>query len=461
MSGSVLATTAKRLQCVLAAWVIWIAQSGSGWADPWPTYRHDNRRSGVTVETIETPLQERWVWQSQHLPQPAWSGPAKWDAWSGNRGLQSMRNFDPCFYVTVDDQHVYFGSSVDDAVHALRVADGTERWAYITGAAVRLPPTISDGKVYFGSDDGAVYCCDAQTGELIWTRKASDRTKRIISNRKIISLWPVRTGVLVHDHRATFAGSLAPWEPSYFFTVDAGDGSMAAEGCYMRTLDDVTLQGALLASEQRIYVPQGRAAPLAIDRDSGKLRGTIGSAGGVYCILSAEDQLVAGPPDQKSDEDQMRIADASSDQSLVSFAGANRILLDGRDAYLMAEGKLRKLDYRCYVDAQSEIAEATALIKAEPSQGPAARATILKAEAAIQQAWSWAMASEPPLEIIKAGDSLVLGFDGGVRVVRASDGEEVWRTSVIGAAYGLAVASGRLYVSTDRGHIYAFGAARQ
>ncbi len=197
--------------------------SGDLLAQSWPTYRHDNRRSGVTKAELRFPLTEQWVWKSPQPPQTAWTGPAKWDAYSGNEGLQSMRNFDPCFYVTVDDQSVYFGSSVDDAAHALDVATGTERWVHFTGAAVRMPPTISEGRVYFGSDDGTANCCDAKTGKLEWQLFAAPNKKRIASNRKIISLWPIRTGVLVDDGKATFAASLVPWQPSLLWTVEAFD----------------------------------------------------------------------------------------------------------------------------------------------------------------------------------------------------------------------------------------------
>ena len=69
-------------------------------AEDWPTYRHDSRRSGVTEEALTFPLKPAW----QHrggTPRPAWRGPAKWAAFSANNGLQSMRNFDPCYFVTV------------------------------------------------------------------------------------------------------------------------------------------------------------------------------------------------------------------------------------------------------------------------------------------------------------------------------------------------------------------------
>ena len=81
---------------------------GDGTETAWTTYRHDNRRSGVTTSSLEFPLVSQWIHRSPLPPQMAWTGPAKWDAYSGNSGLQSMRNFDPCFYVTSDGQSVFF-----------------------------------------------------------------------------------------------------------------------------------------------------------------------------------------------------------------------------------------------------------------------------------------------------------------------------------------------------------------
>ena len=95
-------------------------------ANDWPTYRHDNRRSGVSQEQLPVQLKEAWVYKSSAPPQTAWSGPAKWDAYSGNKDLQSMRNFDPAFFVTSVGKDVYFGSSVDNAVHCLDAGTGKE-----------------------------------------------------------------------------------------------------------------------------------------------------------------------------------------------------------------------------------------------------------------------------------------------------------------------------------------------
>lgn len=45
---------------------------------------------------------------------------------------------------------------------------GTERWSCRTGGPVRSAPTVVDGTVYVGSDDGSLYAVDAATGRQKW-----------------------------------------------------------------------------------------------------------------------------------------------------------------------------------------------------------------------------------------------------------------------------------------------------
>jgi outer membrane protein assembly factor BamB len=58
--------------------------------------------------------------------------------------------------------------------------------------------------------------------------------------------------------------------------------------------------------------------------------------------------------------------------------------------------------------------------------------------------------------LILAGDTLFAGATDKITAYDSATGEVVWETAVDGAAHGLAVANGRLFVSTDKGLIYAF-----
>ena len=80
-----------------------------GHCDDWPSFRHDSSRSATTKESLPTAeLVPAWTYQSPHPPQPAWAGPAKWDAYARIRDLSSMRNYDSVFHVAVVGDSLYF-----------------------------------------------------------------------------------------------------------------------------------------------------------------------------------------------------------------------------------------------------------------------------------------------------------------------------------------------------------------
>lgn len=58
---------------------------------------------------------------------------------------------------------------------------------------------------------------------------------------------------------------------------------------------------------------------------------------------------------------------------------------------------------------------------------------------------------------VGAKDVRIGGGRGRVAIFREQDGKQIWSAAVEGTAWGLAVADGRLLVSTDAGLIYAFG----
>jgi outer membrane protein assembly factor BamB len=57
---------------------------------------------------------------------------------------------------TVADGVVYVGSN-DGRVYSLRAADGTVRWSVSTRGDVTASPAVVDGTVFIGSLDGGVY----------------------------------------------------------------------------------------------------------------------------------------------------------------------------------------------------------------------------------------------------------------------------------------------------------------
>jgi len=459
------------------AFFVWAAAPVWVQAEDWPTYRHDNRRSGVTSESLSVPLQKTWEYGSTEVPQTAWAGPAKWDSYANIRKLKSMRNFDPVFHVTAVGSHVFFGSSVDDAVHCLDGATGQEKWVFFTNAPVRVPPAFHDDKLYFGSDDGCVYCIDAHTSELAWTYQAAPDDRKIPVNGKLTSQHPCRTGALVQDAKVYFAVSLLPWEETYVCALDAASGTASGNGFYRRKYDQMAAQGPMLASATKLYISQGRQAPLAFERGSGNRLKSLGGSGfgGVFGLLTEDSILVHGHGQNHRGEGELRFFTGQQQDRLVTFPRATSIVIHQGIVYLYADGKLQAFDRNTYLGLQGKIRELQLQQKelAEKKKklaadAPAAeRATLSQqldsaaAEIAVLQdklpsSFLWRVPCNCPYELILAGQTLFAGGEGQVVAHDLRTGNELWKASVAGRAYGLAVSDGKLLVSTDLGRIVCF-----
>ncbi|UCF14956.1 MAG: PQQ-binding-like beta-propeller repeat protein, partial [Phycisphaerales bacterium] len=68
----------------------------------------------------------------------------------------------------------------------------------------------------------------------------------------------------------------------------------------------------------------------------------------------------------------------------------------------------------------------------------------------------WRVRSDCDAELILCGNMVVAGGQDKISLFNRNNGQMVWGTKVEGLARGLAVANGRLYVSTDEGRIYCF-----
>ncbi|MHC4517234.1 MAG: outer membrane protein assembly factor BamB family protein [Planctomycetota bacterium] len=144
-------------------------------ADPstadWPTYRHDPARSGCTPATVPATLTQVW---SRKL--------------AGK--LSRLTAANGKIYVAAVDRHT---------VHTIDAATGRPGWSFTAGGRIDSPPTISRGRVYFGSHDGFVYCLREQDGALVWKFLAAPREAVLLADDQPESVWPVHGSVLVRD----------------------------------------------------------------------------------------------------------------------------------------------------------------------------------------------------------------------------------------------------------------------
>ena len=116
-------------------------------------WRRDAGRTAESPEALPEDLHEQWT---HDLPTPA-------PAYRAER-----LRFDEGPEPVVADGRVFVSSSRNDSVIALGLADGNELWRIHVGGPVRFAPVASDGKLWFGSDDGYLRCVDAANGKELW-----------------------------------------------------------------------------------------------------------------------------------------------------------------------------------------------------------------------------------------------------------------------------------------------------
>ena len=248
----------------------------------WPTYQQDTRRSCISQDNLKTPLNLQWKYQAAIAPKPAWADPAKTDYWHREANLKPRVVFDKAYHVISVDNKVYFGSSADDKIYCLDANTGAEIWSYFTSGPVRLAPTYSNGLLYTGSDDGVVYCHNADSGELVWKINTAEGKRFIPGNERMISISPIRTGVLVDDGTAYFCSGMFPNEGVDLFAVNADNGKVI----WKKSDLGISPQGYLLASEENIYIPTGRTTPKIFSRKDGEYIGSFAGNGASGCALA-------------------------------------------------------------------------------------------------------------------------------------------------------------------------------
>ncbi|MHC4586957.1 MAG: outer membrane protein assembly factor BamB family protein, partial [Planctomycetota bacterium] len=228
----------------------------------WPTRLYDIRRGGTTPEQLILPMVEEWNHKTIP-PSPAWSESPAFDGQT-QPNLKPRQNFDVCFDIVVADNLAYFGSSNTGAVTCLDVKTGKTLWTFVTDGPVRLAPHLAYGKIYVGSDDGYAYCLDAVNGSLIWKDRAGPDDRMLWGNGRLISIWPVRSSILVDGDSVFWTAGLFPREGMYVCKRNALNGT----GGWTKPAPRPS-QGYLVAGSNTLYAPGGKGYPIAYNLNTG------------------------------------------------------------------------------------------------------------------------------------------------------------------------------------------------
>lgn len=382
-------------------------QSASGNSGDWPTYRHDARRSGATLQALPTKLKQLW---SASVTDESSSADTEWELRIGNRITAPV----------VTSGKVFVAWPEAHRLVALNAASGQKQWQFTAGGRIDTPPTIHDGLCLFGSHDGWVYCLRVSDGRLVWRHRAAPSIRRIIAFGQLESATPVAGTVLVQNGLAFVAAGRAPdadggiqvlaMEPhsgKIVWSEIVGDG-------YIGQSDYLVGDGTHVYLSNRRFDPKTGKSEF-VNKDNSWLRG--GKAG----LLET----------------------SWTRMSLALRKGIHDWSYSGTTGHLLSFTDSDIIGFRSTWTA-GELFSTGDNKWSVPTQQP------LQVEALV--AGSNAVAVAGPIN----RDDNSAGF---VRIVAASDGASIdeFRVPSPPVVDGLAAASGRIYVSTRAGTLTCLG----
>jgi len=142
----------------------------------------------------------------------------------------------------------------------------------LTGRAVRVRVLYEkgatrpyDARSYFGSDDGYVYCLSAEDGSVIWKFSAAPKDQRVLGHGRMISLWPVRSGVLLDGGIAYVAsGCFPPRSVPLRLGMRKRRELWRNDSCGEDPKVESPRKATSSPLRRRLYAPMGRVSPAAL-----------------------------------------------------------------------------------------------------------------------------------------------------------------------------------------------------
>ena len=460
----------------------------------WPQWRHDANHTANSPADLSTNLYLQWTRQYSQRVQ-VWDDPLNHD----------LMPYDKVFEPVVLGERMFIGFNDRDKVVALDIRTGRQLWEFFTDGPVRLPPAAWEGKVYFVSDDGHLYCVRAEDGALVWKFRGGPSARKALGNGRVISAWPARGGVALRDGQVYFTASIWPFMGTFIYALDAATGRVVwvndgTGAQYIKqphsapAFAGVAPQGPLVATRDILLVPGGRSVPAGFDRRTGlflfyQLEDNGKGNGGSFVAASEKEFFVHTRErgTRNFDLKTGRKGGSTISEPVITtnhfYSAQPCSFLQA--AVLEAEQKLvvaRLAEYDAQMDvARSEDEGSKSGYKNNTNALASATRKVVKAEAevakkleqlgtnhvgcVIQEAGSdkkprWELPVDGTGDIIKVGNRL---YAAGTNIILGlnlrSDKKPrlVWSNAVDGRVLRLLAANGMLFAVTLDGRIMAFG----
>lgn len=428
---------------LLAALPLLVSSSSSSFAADWRTYRGDAQRTGYSADALPEKLIESWKFTPSTAPQPAWHTRERKPH---DRDQRLRRQFDMVFQPIVVGGTLYFGSSADDQLYAIDAATGRLKWTYFTDGPIRVAPASWLRGVYVTSDDGFLHCVDGATGELRWKLHGAPQQDQVLGNGRMISRWPCRGGAAIANGIVYFAAGVWPSEKTYVVAAAARTGKVlwrySNEAADPKNSNDVQFkfvsQGHLAVSNDKLVVPTGRISSYYFNSSNGKF------------LHGAEDFLAYGDPivvDEIVFHKSFRYPSTIARESATNAkaAGTGLHMAASRDFIFSTNHRSANIEGQPRPD-EPLYAESTGR-KGERVKKRTLPAVTLKLGKEIKDVY----------ELICCRNRVIAACGTELVVVDIA-GKMQQRFKLDSPAWGLAVADGRLFASTEKGTIYCFSA---
>src|SRR5689334_1383894 len=209
--GHILVMTRVAFFLVALAWTAG-AQPQDSADNDWPFWRRDAAHTGTTLRALPDRLVLQWTRELPPL-QPGWPD-------------QPRVQMDAVYEPVVMGQRMFVPSAREDGVSAYDTRTGEKRWTFFSDGPVRYSPAAWEGRVYVASDDGFLYCLDAEKGSVLWKFRGGPGDRRILGNERLISTWPARGAPVVEGGVVYFGAGIWPFMGIFLHALDARTGKV-------------------------------------------------------------------------------------------------------------------------------------------------------------------------------------------------------------------------------------------